>query len=189
MTSNIDEQEFRDGIGRLEGILADLERLADVQVQDKCREAVQALLEFHALGLERMIERLRGAGQPGAALLDEMAADDLVGTMLVLHNLHPQPLDARVEAALERVRPLLASHGGNVELLSISPQGEVHLKLLGSCHGCPSSQATLKNAIEEAIFALAADVAAIHVQGVVSEEAAPLPSGFVPLSQLAGQAG
>lgn len=185
----MDEREFRERIGRLEGLLADIEQLADAQVQDKCREAVQVLLEFHGRGLERILERLAGAGEIGQGLLEQITGDDLVGTMLVLHNLHPQALEARVEAALERVRPLLASHGGNVELLSISPHGEVHLKLLGSCHGCPSSQATLKNAIEEAIYALAADVAAIHVQGVVAEEAGRLPSGFVPLSQLAGQAG
>lgn len=189
MNSTIDEREFRERVGRLEQILQEIEQLADADVQDKCREAVQVLLEFHAVGLERMLRRMDAAGASGQALLQELAGDDVVGTMLVLHNLHPQDLDTRVQAALERVRPLLASHGGDVELLSISPQGEVHLKLLGSCHGCPSSEATLKNAIEEAIFAVAADVAAIHVQGVVSAESPGLPSGFVPLSQLAGQAG
>ena len=43
--------------------------------------------------------------------------------------------------ALEKVRPLLASHGGNVTLLGVE-DGRVRLQLEGSCHGCPSSVAT-----------------------------------------------
>jgi hypothetical protein len=66
----------------------------------------------------------------------------------------------------------------------------VRLRLNGSCHGCPSSQATLRYTIEEAIYAAAPDVAAIQVEGVIAaaddngHAPAPSPAGFVPLSQV-----
>ncbi|HEX4149448.1 MAG TPA: NifU family protein, partial [Pirellulales bacterium] len=78
-------------------------------------------------------------------------------------------------------RPLLGAHGGNVLLLGVTAEGAVHLRLEGNCHGCASSQATLKSTIEQAIYAAAPEVSAIHVEGV----AEPLPAGgFVPLAQL-----
>lgn len=50
----------------------------------------------------------------------------------------------------EQVRPALASHGGNVELVDID-NGEVFLRLTGGCHGCSSSQATVQQGIEKLI--------------------------------------
>ena len=62
-----------------------------------------------------------------------------------------------MRGALDEVRPYLASHGGDVELLGVE-DGVVRLRLEGSCNGCPSSAMTLKLAIEEAIARAAPDV-------------------------------
>jgi Fe-S cluster biogenesis protein NfuA/nitrite reductase/ring-hydroxylating ferredoxin subunit len=77
-------------------------------------------------------------------------------------------LSGRVAGALDSVRPYLGSHGGDVELLGISEEGVVRLRLLGSCQGCPSSSVTLKLAVEDAI-----ESAAPEVTGIEVEEAAP----------------
>jgi Fe-S cluster biogenesis protein NfuA len=106
------------------------------------------------------------------AIVDDLAKDDLVGSLLVLYGLHPLDLETRVGSALEKVRPLLRSHGGNVELLALT-DSVVHLRMVGSCHGCPSSAQTLKTAIEEAIYEMAPDVARIEVEGVAEETAEP----------------
>ena len=83
--------------------------------------------------------------------------------------------------ALDKVRPDLDSHGGNVELLGIEG-GVVRLRLQGSCKTCPSSSMTLKLAIEEAIYREAPDVTAIEAEGV--EEQTPAPSnGFVQIGK------
>jgi Fe-S cluster biogenesis protein NfuA len=74
--------------------------------------------------------------------------------------------------ALDKVRPYLQSHGGNVSLLEIR-DGAVRLKLEGSCHGCGSSAETLKQMIEQAIYDAAPDIMALEVQGVVEQQAAP----------------
>ncbi|MBM3245040.1 MAG: NifU family protein [Candidatus Omnitrophica bacterium] len=55
----------------------------------------------------------------------------------------------RVEKALEQVRPMLAADGGNVELVDVTDDGIVKLKLTGSCGCCPMSQMTLKMGIEK----------------------------------------
>ena len=104
-------------------------------------------------------------GQPGDAIIDSFARDDLVGSLLLLYGLHPLDIETRVHQALEKVRPYLGSHGGNVELLGVTQAGVVHLRLQGSCHGCPSSAMTLKLAIEEAIYAAAPDIVALEVEG------------------------
>jgi len=53
----------------------------------------------------------------------------------------------RVEAALEKVRPSLQEDGGNVELIEVTPEGVVKVRLTGACGSCPMRQMTLKMGI------------------------------------------
>jgi len=55
----------------------------------------------------------------------------------------------KVEAALEKIRPMLMADGGNVDLVEVSDDGVVKLKLTGTCGCCPMSQMTLKMGIEK----------------------------------------
>ncbi len=55
----------------------------------------------------------------------------------------------RVEAALKRIRPSLQADGGDVELVEVSPDGVVTVKLTGVCRGCPMSEITLRMGIEK----------------------------------------
>ena len=97
-------------------------------------------------------------------VMDRLLADPLVGSLLTVHGLHPDDLADRVEQALDSVRPLLATHGGDVELLDIDRDlPAVRLRLLGSCDGCPSSASTLQFAVEEAILTAAPEVVLIDV--------------------------
>ena len=96
-----------------------------------------------------------------------LADDEVVGNLLVLHDLHPDDVDTRVQAALERVRPYLGSHAGGVSLSGVDEQGVVHLQLEGSCDGCPSSALTVQSAIEDAILLAAPDVVAVEAEGMV----------------------
>ena len=84
---------------------------------------------------------------------------------MVVHDLHPEDLATRVAAALESVRPFLGAHGGDVELLGLDGAlGAVHLRLLGSCDGCPSSAVTLRTAVESAIAEAAPEIVIIDVE-------------------------
>jgi Fe-S cluster biogenesis protein NfuA/nitrite reductase/ring-hydroxylating ferredoxin subunit len=111
-------------------------------------------------------------------MAESLAADELVAHLLLLHGLHPVPVEQRVRAALEGVRPYLESHGGNVELLGVE-EGVARLRLEGSCSGCPSSAMTLKLAIEKAIHEAAPDVDEVVADGAVGQ---PEPaSGLIQL--------
>jgi len=57
----------------------------------------------------------------------------------------------KVEAALNKIRPALKADGGDVELVDVSTDGVVKVKLTGACGGCPMSQMTLKMGIEKVI--------------------------------------
>jgi len=132
---------------------------------------VQALLDLYGAGLERIVQEiaLRDVGELARAL----AGDELVSHLLLLHGLHPTGLEQRVLGALEEVRPYLESHGGDVELLALE-EGVAHLRLEGSCSGCPSSTMTLKLAIENAIRKAAPEVEEVVADtGVAASQGAP----------------
>ena len=123
------------------------------------------------------MEILYEAGRLDDAALSALASDELVAGLLVVHGLHPYGVEERVERALEAVRPYLGSHGGDVELLGVSDEGVVRLRLLGSCDGCPSSSVTLELAVEGAIHEAAPEVSAIEIEAAADAgDAGPLIS-------------
>jgi len=59
------------------------------------------------------------------------------------------PLFGAVKAAMEDVQAYARSHGGEIKLLGVTDDGDVKIKFIGACHGCPMSALTLKHGIEE----------------------------------------
>jgi Fe-S cluster biogenesis protein NfuA/nitrite reductase/ring-hydroxylating ferredoxin subunit len=177
-----EEKTLQQGMQRIEGLIHKIENVPDVEARAAALELVQSLMDFHGAGLDRLMELIAEAGEAGYAIFDRFAGDNLVGSLLLLYNLHPVPLETRVMQALDKVRPYLDSHGGNVELIGITNE-VVRLRLEGSCKSCPSSSMTLKLAIEEAIMAAAPDVVAIEAEGVTEQ---PAPTGFVQIGRKNG---
>ncbi len=171
MTYDPKARAFQERLERLDRLLQEVERLPD-PAKGRTREIVQTVLDLHGAGLERILEHLTAAGDPGRAVVDTCARDDLVSGLLLLHGLHPLDLETRVRQALESVRPYLRGHGGNVELLGLAG-GLVRLRLEGSCDGCPSSAVTMKQTIEEAVYAKAPDVTGIEVLGLATGPPVP----------------
>ena len=142
---------------------------------------MRLVTELYGAGLERILA-VAGPEWPPS-----LVADELVASLLLVHGLHPDDLRSRVEGALESVRPFLRHHEGDVELLDIDePTGAVHLRLLGSCDGCPSSAVTLQLAVERAIREAAPEIGIIDVEahdpvvvpaGSAAGGACPSPSG------------
>lgn len=159
-------------------MISQIESWPDDSARNKCREIIAKLLELHQAGLAQIFSILRNANASYQQVLDECLRDDAVRSLMLLHNLHPESIEHRVRQALDQVRPYLNSHGGDVELLEISPTA-VHLRMNGNCHGCPSSAATLHDMIERAICELAPDAGSIEVDGLQST---PAPTGLVHLT-------
>jgi Fe-S cluster biogenesis protein NfuA/nitrite reductase/ring-hydroxylating ferredoxin subunit len=171
---------------RVEALLAEFASASDPTIAGRAEELVGLLVDFYGAGLARIME-----------LLDEQAAapllaDKAVAGLLVLHDLHPQSTEERVLAALDRVRPYLGSHAGDVEYLGLDDDGTVRLRLAGSCDGCPSSALTVKMAIEKGIEDVAPEVTKVEVEGMAPESASGLsvPEGrtLLPLAQVSKQA-
>lgn len=68
----------------------------------------------------------------------------------------------KVQAVLEKVRPSLQADGGDVELVEITEDNIVKVRLQGACKGCPMSQITLKNGIERALIKEVPEVKAVE---------------------------
>jgi Fe-S cluster biogenesis protein NfuA len=155
-------QNLRQSGERIEQALTELQQSADARTVNLAEEVLRLVSELYGAGLARVLEIVRARAPE---LVDELASDELIASLLLVQGLHPDSLDARVEAALESVRPFLARHGGDVELLAIDDRvGAVKLRLLGSCDGCPSSAATLRGAVEVAITEKAPEVTTIVVE-------------------------
>jgi Fe-S cluster biogenesis protein NfuA/nitrite reductase/ring-hydroxylating ferredoxin subunit len=150
--------------------------------RERSEELVRLLSELYGAGLLRMMEILDEQQVLTGPVLDALAGDDLVASLLLIHDLHPEDVSTRVERALDSVRPYLGSHGGDVELLGITDEGVVRLRLLGSCDGCSSSAATMSLAIEDAISQAAPEVTGFDVQSPAARPSAPPGRGLIPLA-------
>jgi Fe-S cluster biogenesis protein NfuA len=146
----MDDLRARELVARIDALLDDVH---DV-------ELVQALVELYGEGLARIV-----AHDPECVA--GVAGDEVVSYLLLLHGLHPVPVEERVLGALADVRPYLEQHGGDVELLGIDG-GVARLRLQGTCNGCASSTATLKLAIEDAIQRAAPDIESVEAEGAVA---------------------
>ena len=161
----------RDLVARVEGLLEGLDNLADEAAREQASEVVAAVLDLYGEGLARIVEQASARDADGS-LAVALAEDELVSHLLLLHGMHPVPVEERVRSALAEVRPYLESHGGDVELLGVA-DGVARLRLDGSCSGCPSSTMTLKLAIERAIAKSAPDIDAVAAEGAAAAAGTP----------------
>ena len=166
------EGGFAERMGHIDGLVGELAQLPDAVLRGRMEELVGAVLELHGDALRRLLELVADQADGGAALFAQLAADELVRSVLLVHDLHPQSLRQRVETALESVRPIMHGHKGDVELLGIEDD-VVRLKLLGSCEGCPSSELTMKAAVEKALYEAAPELAGIEVEGMTPPPPGP----------------
>jgi Fe-S cluster biogenesis protein NfuA len=152
------DAEVRELVGRVEHLLEQLDGDA------RATEAVQALVDLYGEALARFVA--------GA----DPAQDELLSHLLLVHDLHPVDAETRVRRALDDVRPYLGSHGGDVELLAVA-DGVARVRLTGTCNGCPSSNVTLRDAIEEAIMGAAPELERIDAEGVAEPQPALVQIG------------
>lgn len=162
---------------RIEALLGELRTSADGPTLARVEELVEQLVDLYGTGLTRIVALLNESGAFTDALRSGMVGDPLVSALLTLHGLHPEDTKTRVVAALERVRPYLASHSGGASLLGIEA-GVARIRLEGSCDGCASSAATVSQLLERAVQEAAPEIARVVVE---SAEPAPKDGKLVQL--------
>jgi Fe-S cluster biogenesis protein NfuA/nitrite reductase/ring-hydroxylating ferredoxin subunit len=156
-------------IARVQELTGRLEDLEDERCRELAEELTGAVVQMYGAGLERIVELIEDE-----ETLDRLASDELVAGLLMIHDLYPVPLEERVVAALDSVRPYMESHGGNIELLGLE-DGVVKLRLEGSCKSCRASSSTLELAVRQALQDAAPDLLGMDVEGVVEEEIPGIP--------------
>jgi Fe-S cluster biogenesis protein NfuA/nitrite reductase/ring-hydroxylating ferredoxin subunit len=154
---------------RLQKLLGQIETVPYPLAKELIQECMEAVPAFYGHGLSRIIQIVKGAGPEGRPY-HELIHDDVVKGLLLIHDSHPLDLEARLRGALDKVRPYLMSHGGNVELISL--ENEVaKLRLQGTCKSCASSSVTLELAIRHAIEQACPDLIRFDVEGGVPDAA------------------
>jgi len=132
---------------------------------------MEAALGFYGAGLKRILQVVSEDGPEGRKVFRDLIRDDVVKGLLLIHDLHPLDLEARLLEALDKVRPYLKSHGGNVEFIGLE-NDVAKLRLQGTCQTCASSSVTLELAIRHAIEQACPDLAHFEVEGVAQEKPA-----------------
>jgi Fe-S cluster biogenesis protein NfuA len=153
---------------RIEALLGEIRASADPATLGRVEELVEQLVDLYGTGLARIVGLLRDANALDDGLRRGMADDPLVSALLTLHGLHPDDVAARIEQALDRVRPYLESHAGGVALLGVDEQRVAHVRMEGSCDGCASSAATVRELVERAIQEAAPEVTHVAVEAAGS---------------------
>jgi len=137
--------EFTGDIERLETIFAEWDEGHRGAVE-AYRHAIE---DLQGEAIRRLVRALK-ADSAALAALKEAAKDEVVYAVLRRHNILKPSLTERVETALSGVRPMLASHGGDVELVSVSPPA-IEVRFLGACDGCPASALTFHAGVKKAV--------------------------------------
>lgn len=139
----------------LAGFTGDIERQEAVFASWDAtqRGAVDAYrLAIEALQGEAFRRLVRALKSDPAALtaMKAAVADEIVYAVLRRHDLLKPSLNERLEAALDGVRPILASHGGDVELIAVRPPA-IEVRFTGACDGCPASALTFHAGVRKAV--------------------------------------
>jgi Fe-S cluster biogenesis protein NfuA/nitrite reductase/ring-hydroxylating ferredoxin subunit len=186
MSTEVQPTEVHPGdlLDRVQELSTQVDALSDGHARMIAQELVATVIAMYGDGLQRIMQTIEGSREAGATILDELAQDGAVASLLLIHDLYPVSLEDRVIEALDTVRPYMESHGGNVELTGVT-DGVARLELKGSCNGCAASRATLELAIKQALDEHAPDLAGLEVHGVTDEPQAPAGGGVaLPMVQV-----
>jgi Fe-S cluster biogenesis protein NfuA/nitrite reductase/ring-hydroxylating ferredoxin subunit len=170
-----------DLVARVQELQSRLDAAGDSATREVAEELVAAVVQMYGAGLETIFSALAADGEAGERIAAGLAEDPEVASLLLIHDLHPVPLETRITEALEKVRPYMESHGGNVELLSLE-DGVARIRLEGSCSDCKASSATLELAIKQALEEAAPDLWGLEVEGINEDPTTgmPLPMAEAP---------
>ena len=156
---------------RLQQLLAEVQRLPYPGAREMIQDCMEAVLGFYGAGLKQILKVVSEDGAEGRKVFRDLIRDDVVKGLLLIHDLHPLDLETRLVEALDKVRPYLKSHGGNVELVSLE-NDVARLRLQGTCQSCASSSVTLELAIRHAIEQACPDLVHFEVEGVAQDKSA-----------------
>ncbi len=171
-----EEKEFQERIQAIEGLIHKLEEMPDRSLWSAVRELIQSVMDLHGVALDRLLTILADHDGQAGQQMEALGRDELVGSVLLLHGLHPVDLETRTRRALGKTESILRGYGARAELLD-TLDGNVRIQIHGvtSAHVAKSS----RSALEEALYQAAPDAVSCAILGLEQFSA-----DFVPLDQL-----
>ena len=164
----MDDGAVADRLARLDEMLGRLERTPGATAESAL-DAVTLLTEVNGEALSRVVAHV--SGDAAGALVD----DELIGHLLVLHGIHPEPVERRVARTLDGLRPQLNRRGVEVDLVGIEAK-TARVSIKGG--GCGGTAGHAEEIVREAVLAAAPELAEVQV---TQPKAAP---AFVPVDAL-----
>jgi Fe-S cluster biogenesis protein NfuA len=174
-----ESKDFREDIQRIGGLVQEIESIADPAVRAATKNLVQSLMDLHGAALEKGLDIIAEAGEPGMKIIDRLGRDSLVSSVLILYGLHPEDFESRVVMAVDRIRPQLRKQGCEVELLGVN-DGAIRLRVETGSHTCGSTAKAVQATLEGAMYDAAPDLSSLAIEGLEEKPA----SGFVGLDKL-----
>lgn len=170
----IDEARLRQKMQRIGDLVSQL----DSGDAARSRELLQLVMDLHGEALDRIVQRLHDAGEAGERVIEGLAADPLVSSVLLLYGLHPLDFETRVREAVEKLAPALRSSYGVYAEFAGLHAGAVRIRLRGV--DTASTARNVRSAVEEELYAAAPDAESVVLLGL-EKFATP---DFVPLEMV-----
>jgi len=158
------ENQLQQLSAQIEDLVRKVDAISDPAVKANATALIQSLLDVHARAFERVVEIVLQQKDLGLTVLNHFAADELIGSLLLLYRLHPDALDVRLNKAIAAVRKAAALQGADVELIGVDEE-VVRIRLSGAVHGCTSTQ--LQKLIEDAIYEAVPEISAVRVENAM----------------------
>jgi Fe-S cluster biogenesis protein NfuA len=168
--ARLDDRAVRQRLGVLDEQLAKLEATPG-PVGELALAAVSGLAEIYGQALARALDLV------DPTLVERMLGDELIGHLLVLHGIHPSPIEYRTSRVIEGMRARLVARGAEIELTRIE-HGVAILRL--SAKGCGSGAAGIEHSVREAVLAAVPELSAVSFESAQRKNQAT----FVPLDSL-----
>ena len=175
----MDERECQNQAARIETLIQEIATFPEPRAREKMEELLHALLTMYGAGLTKMVETIARSATTGQALLETLADDELVGSLLLLHDLHPVDLNERVQRAVEKAQSAVQARGGVLELTRVE-KGTAFLRLTGSCQGCGASAQALKQMVEKALYNAVPDLDTVSIAENTPQKPVTAPVKFLP---------
>ncbi len=151
-------------VSEIDQLVRRLEGIPDREARETARSLVEAVLRLHGEGLQKIMDALFESGDAGKTAIRRFAADPLISSLLVLHDLHPDDLETRVRHSLKKLH-------GAAEVIGIF-EGTVRVRLTSNSCG-------LRDSVETSIRQEVPDAGEIII-----EEFSGLSNNFVPIESL-----
>jgi Fe-S cluster biogenesis protein NfuA len=167
----VESPNLREMGARVEELLGEI-RAADPGVAARAEEVVGLLVDLYGEALAHVVDLV---GSAGDGLMDQIVDDSLLASLLLLHGLHPEPVEPRIERALDRIRPGLG--GKKLDVVRLEDDGALRLRLSSPLEGCPSTIGTVQETIEDAVTEWAPEVTSVYIEGLFM----PVPTAPEPV--------